>query len=137
MAAKGKFGGKLGPSTEYHENWQKCFLCKYKPNLKHNHSSKLLEEVIQDVVSLLLVLPYLCNVGVGILFTEYQLCNNWLLKSKISSQSIKQFFHYSLLKILGIQCEINQDSNYKLQNTNFKMTVGTKPFYGLTRNFRF
>ena len=109
----------------------------YKPNLKHNHSKKLLEEVIQDVVSLLLVLSYHCNVGVGILFTEYQLCNNWLLKSKISSQSIKQIVLYSLLKILGFQCKISQDSNYKLKITIFKMSVGAKPFYGFTRNFRF
>ena len=93
--------------------------------------------VIQDVISILLVLPYLCNVGVGILFTEYQLCNNWLLKSKIASQSIKPFVTYGLLKILGFQCKISQDSNYKLQNTIFIMTVGAKPLYGLTRNFRF
>ena len=76
MAAKGKIGQKLGQSTVSHENWWKCSLCKYKPNLKHNHSSKLLEEVIQDVASLLLVLTYLCNVGVVLTFTEYQLCNN-------------------------------------------------------------
>ena len=76
MAAKGKIGQKLGPSTESHENWWKCSLCEYKPNLKHNHSSKLLEEVIQNVVSVLLVLTYLRNVGVVLTFTEYQLCNN-------------------------------------------------------------
>ena len=28
MAAKGKIGQKLGPSTESHENWWKCSLCE-------------------------------------------------------------------------------------------------------------
>ena len=33
---------------------------------KGNHSQKLLEEVIQDVVGVLLVLAILLNIGVGI-----------------------------------------------------------------------
>ena len=68
--------------------------------MKHNHSEKLLEEVIHYVVSLLLVLTYLCNVGLRIFFTEYKLFNKHLLKSKISSQSRKKFGFYNLLQML-------------------------------------
>ena len=38
----------------------------HKKEYKGNHSQKLLEEVIQDVVGVLLVLAYLWNVGVVI-----------------------------------------------------------------------
>ena len=38
---------------------------------KGNHSQKLLEEVIQDVVGVLLVLAYLWNVGVVFFFVKY------------------------------------------------------------------
>ena len=123
---------KLGPSTESHENWQKCSLCEYKPNVKHNHSEKLLEEVIHYVVSLLHVLTYLCNVGLGIFFTEYKLFNKHLLKSKISSQSRKQFGFYSLLQMLDFQCETGQNYSNQLKISNLLLTVGAKPFYGFT-----
>ena len=67
-----------------------------KTEFKGKHSQKLPEEPIH-AVSLLLILTDLCDVIIQRFFSEYLFCNNYLLKSKISKQSIKKYGTYSHL----------------------------------------
>ena len=75
-----------------------CIRDSSKTEFKGKHSQKLPEELIHAVVSLLLVLTDLCDVIIQIFLAEYLLCNNYLLKSKFSRQSVKQYCIDSPLK---------------------------------------
>ena len=108
-----------------------------KTEFKGKHSQKLPEELIHAVVSLLLVLTDLCDVIIQIFLAEYLLCNNYLLKSKISRQSVKQYGTDSPLKNVIFQLIIEFFAPYTLKIKDLKKSVENKWFCGLTSNFGF
>ena len=93
-----KFRPQFVASSELAQIRRMCLEYHSKTEFKGKHSQKLPEELIHAVVSLLLVLTDLCDVIIQIFLAEYLLCNNYLLKSKISRQSVKQYGTDSPLK---------------------------------------
>ena len=63
------------------------------------HAKKTPEELVRAVVGLFLCLLAFGIKNFGFFLPEYYLHKSYLLKSKISSQSIEWFGFYSLLKI--------------------------------------
>ena len=98
---------------------------------KGNHSQKLLEEVIQDVVGVLLVLTILLNVFFS---SKYLLHSNYLIKSKISSQSTERF---------GYRRKKYKEYFFAALNTIISrmgllyMTIKTKLLYQMISSFGF
>ena len=93
-----KFRPQFVASSKLAQIRRMCLEYHSKTEFKGKHSQKLPEELIHAVVSLLLVLTDPCDVFIQIFFAEYLLCNNYLLKSKISRQSVKQYGTDSPLK---------------------------------------
>ena len=96
--ANGQFRPQFVASSKLAQIRRMCLEYHSKTEFKGKHSQKLPEELIHAVVSLLLVLTDLCDVIIQIFLAEYLLCNNYLLKSKISRQSVKQYGTDSPLK---------------------------------------
>ena len=132
-----KFRPQFVASSKLAQIRRMCLEYHSKTEFKGKHSQKLPEELIHAVVSLLLVLTDLCDVIIQIFFAEYLLCNNYLLKSKISRQSVKQYGTDSPLKNVIFQLIIEFFAPYTLKIKDLKKSVENKLFCGLTSNFGF